>query len=102
MVDFGVLYPDEEDITLAFDRSYSIIQEELQNLREILKRTLEGKTFVDKDKCAEILHCSVSEIPAAIPYYRTSRVANKGILYKLSEIYAFIEERRIPKNKQED
>ena len=28
MVDYGAMYPDEEDITIAFDRSYSIIQEE--------------------------------------------------------------------------
>ena len=99
MVDFGSMYPDEEDITLAFERSFSIIQEELQNLRDILKRCLDGKTFIDEIKCAEILHCAVNEIPASLPYYRASRTGSKGVLYKLSEIYDFIEERRIPKNK---
>lgn len=98
-VDFGAIYPDEEDITLAFNRSYSVIQEELQNLKEILKRTLEGKTFVDEKRCAEILHCSVKEIPASLPYYRASRTGAAGVLYKLSEIYEFIEERRVPRNK---
>lgn len=96
MVDYNALYPDEEDISLAFDRSFSTLQEELQNLREILKRSLEGKTFVDEDKCAEILHCSKDTIPQALPKYRGSR---QGYLYKLSEIYDFIEERRIPKKQ---
>ena len=98
-VDFGAIYPDEEDIKLAFDRSYSIILEELQNVKEILKRTLDGKTFVDETKCAEILHCSVKDIPASLAYYRASRTGSSGILYKLSEIYEFIEERRVPRNK---
>lgn len=97
MVDFNAVYPDEEDITLAFERSMSIILEELQNLKTILKRTLNGRTYVDKTKCAEILHCKESEIPASLPYYRASRVGSAGILYKLSEVYDFIEERRVPK-----
>ena len=97
MIDFGTLYPDEEDIKLAFERSVSIIQEEMQNLRDINKRLIEGNSYVDADKCAEILHCSVNDIPAGIPYYRVSRVGNKGVIYKLSEIFDFIEERRIPK-----
>ena len=99
MVDYNALYPDEEDISLAFDRSFSTIQEELQNLREILKRSLECKTFVDEKRCAEILHCSVKEIPASLAYYRASRTGSAGVLYKLSEIYEFIEERRVPRNK---
>jgi hypothetical protein len=99
MVDFGSVYPDEEDIKLAVERSISVIQEELQNLRDINKRLMEGHSYIDADKCAEILHCKVSEIPSALPYYRASRVGNAGVLYKLSEVIDFIEERRIPKNK---
>ena len=99
MIDFGTLYPDEEDIKLAFERSMSIILDELQNLKDINKRLIEGKSFVDEDKCAEILHCKVSEIPSALPYYRISRVASKGTVYKLSEIYDFIEERRVPRKQ---
>lgn len=99
MLDLGSVYPDEEDIKLAFERSMSIVLDELQNLKEINKRLIEGRTYVDEDKCAEILHCSVKEIPAALPYYRASRVASKGVLYKLSEIYDFIEERRVPKKQ---
>ena len=95
-VDFGAIYPDEEDVMLAFNRSMSIIEEELQNLKEIMKRSLEGKTFVSAEKCAEIFHCGTNEIPAALPKYRGSR---QGYLYKLSEIYNFIEERRIPKKQ---
>lgn len=98
MVDFGAIYPDEEDIMLAFNRSMSIIEEELQNLKEIMKRSLEGKTFVTAEKCAEIFHCGKDEIPAALAKYRGSR---NYYLYKLSEIYDFIEERRIPKKKLE-
>lgn len=94
MVDFGSIYPDEEDIKLAFDRSMSIIDSELQNLKEIMKRSLEGKAFVSAEKCAEIFHCPVSEIPQALPRYRGSR---SYYLYKISEIYDFIEERRIPR-----
>ena len=101
-VDYGAMYPDEEDIKLAFDRSYSIIQTELQNLKEILNRTIEGKTFVTADRCAEILHCNKNDIPSALPYYRASRVGSAGVLYKLSEIYNFIEERRIPKKEKEE
>lgn len=97
MVDFNSLYPDEEDIKLAFDRSYSIILDELQNVKDILKRVMDGNTYVDRTKCAEILHCKENEIPAALPYYRCSRVGNAGIIYKLSELYDFIEERRVPK-----
>lgn len=97
MVDFGSIYPDEEDIKLAFDRSHSIILEELQNLKDILKRVMDGNTYVDRTKCAEILHCKESEIPASLAYYRASRVGSAGILYKLSEIYDFIEERRVPR-----
>ncbi len=97
MVDFNSIYPDEEDIKLAFERSMATIQEELQNLRDITKRCLEGRTYVDKDQCAEILHCKTNEIPASLPYYRASRTGNAGVLYKLSEIYNFIEERRVPK-----
>ena len=96
MVDFGSIYPDEEDIKLAFERSMSIILDELQNLKEINKRLLEGRTYVDQDKCAEILHCSTDSIPQALPKYRPSR---QGYLYKVSEIYDFIEERRIPKKQ---
>ena len=97
MLDLGSVYPDEEDIKLAFERSMSIVLDELQNLKEINKRLIEGRTYVDEDKCAEILHCSVKQIPQALPYYKASRVASKGTLYKLSEIYEFIEERRVPK-----
>lgn len=97
MVDYGAVYPDEEDIQLAFDRSMSIINEELQNLKEIMKRVMDGKTFVTEDKCAEILHCTVKNIPQALPYYRASRTGSSGVLYKLSEIYDFIEERRVPR-----
>lgn len=96
MVDFGSIYPDEEDVKLAFDRSMSIIESELQNLKEIMKRSLEGKTFVSAERCAEIFHCKKDEIPAALAKYRGSR---QGYLYKLSEIYDFIEERRIPKKQ---
>ena len=99
MVDFNSLYPDQEDIKLAFDRSYSIILDELQNVKDILKRVMDGNTYVDKTKCAEILHCKENEIPAALPYYRCSRTSSKGTVYKLSEIYDFIEERRVPRNK---
>lgn len=101
MVDFGTVYPDEEDIKLAVERSVSIIQEELQNLRDINKRLIEGRSYIDADKCAEILHCKVAEIPSALPYYRASRVSTKGILYKLSEVIDFIEERRIPRKSKE-
>lgn len=97
MIDFGTSYPDEEDIKLAFDRSMAIINEELQTLRDIIKRLLEGHSYVDADKCAEILHCTVESIPASLPYYRISRVGNKGTVYKLSEIHEFIEERRVPR-----
>ena len=97
MVDFGSLYPDEEEIKLAFERSLAIVLDELQNLKDINKRLLEGRTYVDEDKCAEILHCSVSSIPAQLPYYRISRTGSKGTVYKLSEIYEFIEERRVPR-----
>ena len=97
MIDFGSLYPDEEDIKLAFERSMGVIMEELQNLRDINKRLMEGHSYVDADKCAEILRCSVDSIPAQLPYYRISRVGNKGTVYKLSEIYDFIEERRVPR-----
>lgn len=99
MVDYGAVYPDEEDIKLAFERSMSIVMEELQNLKDINKRLLEGRTYVDKDKCAEILHCKKSEIPQNLPYYKANRVGDAGTLYKLSEIYEFIEARRIPRNK---
>ena len=98
MLDLGSVYPDEEDIKLAFERSKSIVMDELQNLKEINKRLLEGRTYIDADKCAEILHCSVKEIPAGLPYYRASRTGNKGMLYKMSEVYEFIEERRVPRN----
>lgn len=97
MIDFGTIYPDEEDIKLAFERSVAIIQEEMQNLRDINKRLIEGNSFIDADKCAEMFHCKVSEIPAALPYYRVSRVGNKGTLYKMKEVIDFIEERRVPK-----
>lgn len=97
MLDLGSVYPDEEDIKLAFDRSKAIILDELQNLTEINKRLIEGRTYIDADKCAEILHCKVSEIPTALPYYRASRTGNKGMLYKISEVYEFIEERRVPR-----
>ena len=97
MIDFGTLYPDEEDIKLAFNRSMSIILDELQNLKDINKRLIEGHSYVDADKCAEILRCKVSEIPQSLAYYRISRTGNKGTVYKLSEIYEFIEERRIPR-----
>ena len=97
-VDFGTVYPDEEDIKLAFERSYSLVQEELQNLRDIIKRVMNGKSFVDEEKCAEILHCTVKNIPQGLPYYRISRTGSKGTVYKLSEIYDFIEARRVPRN----
>lgn len=97
MVDLGSIYPDEEDIKLAFERSMAIILDELQNLKDINRRLIEGNCYIDADKCAEILHCSVKEIPAALPYYRASRVGNAGVLYKLSELKTFIEERRVPK-----
>ncbi len=97
MVEFNSIYPDEEDIKLAYERSYSVILDELQNLKDILKRVMDGHTYVDKTKCAEILHCKESEIPAGLAYYRASRVGSAGIIYKLSEIYDFIEERRVPK-----
>lgn len=101
MVEFNSVYPDEEDIKIAFERSVSIIQEEIQNLRDINKRLMENHTYIDANKCAEILHCKVSEIPSGLPYYRASRVSTKGILYKLSEVIDFIEERRIPRKSKE-
>lgn len=96
MIDYGAIYPDEEDITLAFERSMATVREELSNLEQILKRTLEMKTFINEDECAAIFHCKKNEIPQALPRYRGSR---SGYLYQLREVYEFIEERRIPKKK---
>lgn len=100
MVDFGSIYPDEEEIKLAFDRSMSVINEELQNLRDILKRLMNGNCYIDSEQCAQVFHCKISEIPVGLPKYRANKpLGGNGYLYKLSEIMNFIEERRIPKKQ---
>lgn len=97
MVEFNSIYPDEEDIKLAFDRAMSLRREADRDIEDIFNRLIRGHTYIDKDECARVLHCKASEIPAALPYYRASRTGNAGVLYKLSEVYDFIEERRVPK-----
>lgn len=100
MVDFGTIYPDEEAIKLAFERSMSVINEELQNLRDVFKRLMDGNCYINSEQCAQIFHCKISEIPSVLPKYRANKaLGGNGYLYKLSEIMDFIEERRIPKKQ---
>lgn len=94
MLELDSMYPDEEDLTDAFNREFAILRDSLSNIEQLFKRTLQSKTYLDEDETSEILHCKPDEIPAALPKYRASR---RGYLYSLKEIYDFIEARRIPK-----
>lgn len=95
-MDLGAMYPDKEDLQIAFDREFAVLRESLGNVEQLFKRILESKQFLDDKETAQLLHCSVSEIPMAIPRYRGSRA---GYLYRLDEIYEFLESKRVPKRQ---
>ena len=93
-MDLNSIYPDEEDLTLAFNREFAALRESMANIESLFKRVLESKQFLDDEETAQLLHCSIQEIPAAIPKYRGSRV---GYLYRKDEIINYLETKRLPK-----
>lgn len=96
MLDLNSMYPDSEDLTEAFNREFATLRDSLSNIEQLFKRVLQGKTFLDDEELAELLHCKVSEIPQSIPRYRGSRA---GYLYRVDEILEFLEGKRIPKRQ---
>lgn len=92
MLELDSTYPDQEDITIEFNRLVSSIRDNLTDLEILFKKIFEGKTFIDEDEVAKILRCKVEELPQKLPKYRPSR---NTYLYKVSELFEFIEERKL-------
>lgn len=95
MIEIGSTYPDTEDILLAVNRSISQAREAINDLEQLINRILEGKTYISDEEVAKIFHCDVDEIPAKLIKYRP--VAKRGYVYKVSDVYEFIEKRAIGK-----
>lgn len=93
MIEIDSTYPDSEDILLAVNRSVSQAREAINDLEQIVKRVLEGKTFISDEEVADIFHCEINEIPAKLVKYRP--VAKRGYVYKIEDVYKFIESKRI-------
>lgn len=97
MLELNSIYPDEEDLKEAFNREMATMNESIQNINELFKRMFSMNTFVTDEFVANLLHTTVSDIPVKIPKYRVSRVG--GYIYKLSEVYEFIESKRTVRNQ---
>lgn len=91
-LDLGKLYPEGEDIQLAFNRSMSIIREEMTNLEWLMKKMLEGSTYISEEEVAKMFRCKVSEIPSLLVRYRPSK---QIYLYKVKDVIDFIEARKL-------
>lgn len=92
MLEINAIYPDEEDLTEAFNREMAVLRTTVGNLETLFKRILENQKFVDEEVVAQLLHCKIDEIPMKLIKYRPSRA---GYVYKLSEVYEFIESKKI-------
>lgn len=95
MLELNTSYPDKEDIELAKERCFASIRDSITDLELLFKRIIEGNIYLDDEETAKLLHCKKNEIPQRLVRYRASRV---GYLYKLSEIYEFINSKRIGGN----
>jgi hypothetical protein len=93
MIEINSTYPEVEDLTLAANRCLSQAREAVSDLEQLVKRVLEGRFYITDEECAEILRCKVSEIPARLTKYRP--VAKRGYVYKVSDVFEFIESKRI-------
>lgn len=91
MLELNSTYPDQEDLTIEFNRLMANLRDNLSDLEILFKRIFEGKTYITDEEVAQILHCKVDEIPAKLPKYRPSRAC---YLYKVSEVFQLIEEKR--------
>lgn len=92
MLELNSTYPDQEDLTIAFNRAMAGVRDNLADLEILFKQIFEGRTYIDEEDTAKLLHCKISEIPQRLPRYRASRI---GYLYKVKEVIDFIESKRI-------
>ena len=88
-MDLGAMYPDKEDLQIAFDREFAVLRESLGNVEQLFKRILESKQFLDDKETAQLLHCSVNEIPMAIPRYRGSNPSPLHLILHLVHCFRF-------------
>lgn len=94
MLEINACYPDEEDITVEFSRIISSIRDNVTDLEFLFKKIFDGQTFIGEDEVIQLLHLKKkADIPERLPKYRPSRLT--GYLYKVSEVYSFIESKKI-------
>lgn len=74
MLDLNSRRPDQEDLTLAFNRCMSSIRDNLADLEILFKLIFDGNTYLDEEETATLLHCKKTEIPQRLVRYRASRV----------------------------
>lgn len=93
MLELESTYPEQEDLQLALNRCMSTIRDSLSDLELLFKTIIEGRTYIPDEDVAKLLHCGVKEIPQRLPRFRVNHVG--GYLYKVADVYQFIESKRI-------
>lgn len=96
MLDLNSTYPEAEELTLAFNRTMAQLRDNLTDLELLFSRIMKGETFVSEEEVVSILRCkNKGDIPAALRRYRPG--GKTGYLYKVDEIYRFINSKAIGK-----
>ena len=89
-------YPDEEDLSICFNRIMAQLRDSLGDLEQLFKRMLEGRTYISQEELCTFLRCKRDEIPERLPRYRIGQT----YLYQVKEILEFLDSKRIPKKKE--
>lgn len=95
MLDLNSTMPESEDLTLAFNRVMASLRDNLTDLELLFREIMKGNTYISEDECAELLRCKKDQLPAVLRKYRPCGKA--GYLYKVSEVFSFIESKAIGK-----
>ena len=91
MIELNSEYPDKESIKDGFTRIMANIREDLSDMELLMRRVIDGRTYMTKEEVAAMLKCGEDELPQKLVKYHVGR----NYLYKLSDIFEFVESRRL-------
>ena len=82
--------PIKEEIDKAIESRIAQITDLLGEVKELNRKALDSEhTYLTREELAQMFHCDPKKTPRAIPCFRVG----KNVLYKQSDIEAFIESR---------
>lgn len=82
--------PVKESIDAAIESRIAQISDLLGEVKELNHKALDSEhIYITRDELATMFHCDPKKTPRAIPCFRVG----KNVLYKQSDVDAFIESR---------